>query len=663
MAVKLNASGTTQTTFQIGKAGPLIKNSSGTIQIRNTADNAYVALEAANSPTTDNQVATKSYVDSVATGLNFKASVRMATTANLDLVGLENIDGVSTNALDRVLVKNQSDATENGIYDVTISSWIRSADADTSAEVVPGMSVFVDEGTVNGSTGWTLSEPSVDITLGADDLVFVQFSDTGNSTAGNGLVKVAQEFAVDGDEVTITATGGGGTEVAVLSSGTANEVLRSAGSGDATWGALAISSDDAITGNLDTDHGGTNADLSAIAVDAIIKQNAGQTAFEALNPGSNNQFLVSDGTNISYDYVAQLRDGSGDLVFQAATSSAQDNFLFGQAVAAGSDPIFGVSGVDTNADLILLPKGTGVITVFGTTNYEDNVTLDDDIPNKKYVDDNLLLADTIIDGDTFFTAGDSASTNGTADNTLEFQAGGSLVAQLDTSVFNIDVAGTFDAASGTTLAVTGADASTDTLVILASNASFTGDVLQIGANRSQTTAFDLIVARSDVDGSPDDEFRVNGQGDVSSDGGTAMSTPADYADYFEWEDGNPNNEDRVGYSVVSTADGLVRIAVEDETPIGIASGNPTVAGNSAWNRWIDKYQRDDFNRHVYNEAGERILSPQFDPNLTYVPRSERQEWDAIGLVGRLGLRKGQVTNPNWIKLRDISANVEEWLVK
>ena len=63
------------------------------------------------------------------------------------------------------------------------------------------------------------------------------------------------------------------------------------------------------------------------------------------------------------------------------------------------------------------------------------------------------------------------------------------------------------------------------------------------------------------------------------------------------------------------------------------------------------------------ENGERKLSSNFDSDQVYVPREDRKEWDAIGMVGKLRMRKGQRTGDRWIKLRDISDNVEEWLVR
>lgn len=139
-------------------------------------------------PTNAQDAATKAYVDAARSGLDVKQSVRAATTANITLSGTQTIDGVVLIAGDRVLVKNQSTASQNGIYTVAAGSWARSTDADSDAEVTPGLFTFVEEGTANSDSGWVLSTNSV-ITLGSTSLTFAQFSGAGQITAGDGLTK------------------------------------------------------------------------------------------------------------------------------------------------------------------------------------------------------------------------------------------------------------------------------------------------------------------------------------------------------------------------------------------------------------------------------------------------------------------------------------------
>lgn len=139
-------------------------------------------------PTNDQDAATKAYVDATRSGLDVKQSVRVATTGNITLSGTQTIDGVSVIAGDRVLVKDQSTGSQNGIYVVAAGSWSRATDADSSTEVTAGMFTFVAEGTVNADSGWVLTTNDT-ITLDTTSLTFAQFSGAGQITAGAGLTK------------------------------------------------------------------------------------------------------------------------------------------------------------------------------------------------------------------------------------------------------------------------------------------------------------------------------------------------------------------------------------------------------------------------------------------------------------------------------------------
>ena len=136
-------------------------------------------------PTQDTDAATKQYVDLAVQGLDLKGSVKVATTENITLSGAQTIDGVSVVAGDRVLVKDQTDPTNNGIYVADAGAWSRAADADGNpdGEVTSGMFTFVEQGTIGGQHGYVLSTPDP-ITVGATDLEFVQFSGAGQITAG-----------------------------------------------------------------------------------------------------------------------------------------------------------------------------------------------------------------------------------------------------------------------------------------------------------------------------------------------------------------------------------------------------------------------------------------------------------------------------------------------
>ncbi len=209
------------------------------------------------------------------------------------------------------------------------------------------------------------------------------------------------------------------------------------------------------------------------------------------------------------------------------------------------------------------------------------------------------------------------------------------------------------------------------LLTRVSNASYTATALTVTATREANSAYSLIGGWSGNFG--DREFNLRGDGEAFADG-SWTGGGADYAEYFEWSDGNPDEEDRRGIAVVLDGN-KIRPAEAGEDSIGVISGNPSVVGDSAWNKWSGKYLRDDYGTYIQedyeveDEKGNTViqqrrkLNPVYDPDVEYTSREERPEWDCVGLMGKLRIRKGQPTGSRWIKMRDISATVEEWLVR
>jgi len=174
-------------------------------------------------PTTNLQAATKQYVDSVASGLDVKGSVKAATTGAITLSGTQTIDGVSVVAGDRVLVKNQSPATGNGIYVVAAGAWTRATDMDSSGEFA-GAFTFVEQGTVNADSGWVCTTDG-SVTIGTTNVDFAQFSGAGQITAGAGLTKTgntidvvgtANRILVNADSIDIASTYVGQASITTL---------------------------------------------------------------------------------------------------------------------------------------------------------------------------------------------------------------------------------------------------------------------------------------------------------------------------------------------------------------------------------------------------------------------------------------------------------------
>ena len=161
---------------------------------------------------------TKSYVDGLTQGLSFKEAVRVVSTSNITLSGLQTIDGVLLVDGDRVLVNGQTTASENGYYSASAGAWSRTTDADTSAEVKSGMFTFVTEGTTYQDTGWVLSTDET-IVLDTTDLTFVQFSSADNIEAGDGLNKTGDTLSLDLDTNSGLSLTGSGLAIATGSAG------------------------------------------------------------------------------------------------------------------------------------------------------------------------------------------------------------------------------------------------------------------------------------------------------------------------------------------------------------------------------------------------------------------------------------------------------------
>jgi hypothetical protein len=146
-------------------------------------------------PTADTDAANKAYVDGLVSGLTWKATCRVATTANITLSGTQTIDGVAVVAGNRVLVKNQTAASANGIYVAAATGWSRAPDVNTGDSLV-NAAAFVSEGTTQADTAWVVTT-NAPITIGTTAITWVQFGAGAVYAAGNGLMLTGNVFAVD----------------------------------------------------------------------------------------------------------------------------------------------------------------------------------------------------------------------------------------------------------------------------------------------------------------------------------------------------------------------------------------------------------------------------------------------------------------------------------
>ena len=281
------------------------------------APTASVSLNSRNitnllDPVNAQDAATKAYVDAARSGLDVKDSVRAATTANITLTATQTIDGVSVIAGNRVLVKNQTVGSANGIYVVAAGAWARSTDADTDAEVSAGMFTFVEEGTVNADSGWVLTTNNP-ITVGTTALVFAQFSGAGSIIAGAGLTKNGNTLDVGGTANRITV---GVDTVDIASTYVGQATITTLGTiGTGTWAATDVA----------VAHGGTGASTAANA-----RTNLADTSPTGLTTGTPvlariASQLIGDGTNTAYTITHNL--GTRDVMVQVFDASSYETVV------------------------------------------------------------------------------------------------------------------------------------------------------------------------------------------------------------------------------------------------------------------------------------------------------------------------------------------------
>jgi hypothetical protein len=310
-------------------------------------------------PTAAQEAATKNYVDtridSVSQGLDVKASVRAATTANITLSGTQTIDGVALSAGDRVLVKNQSTASANGIYVVAVGAWSRSTDADANADVTSGMFTFVEEGTTNANSGWVLITDGA-ITLGTTALSFEQFSGAGQITAGNGLSKSGNTLTVVSANTDNITVGASGINLAAVSLSTG-----SATAGVSFVATVTTDSFGRVTGlNTGSVRNATTAQTGIVQLD------------DSINSVQTNRAATANAVRVTYELAAAalpLAGGTMTGKITLLTSTASSASL---RLQSGLDPTTPVAGdIWNKSNALSFYNGTAVKTIAFT---DSNIT-------------------------------------------------------------------------------------------------------------------------------------------------------------------------------------------------------------------------------------------------------------------------------------------------
>ena len=269
-----------------------------------------------------------------------------------------------------------------------------------------------------------------------------------------------------------------------------------------------------------------------------------------------------------------------------------------------------------------------------------------------------------------------------------------------------------DTANNQALSITSKCTARAGLQVTATNASFGNasyGLLRLETVRANSNAFNYAVFRAN-DGA-DIGFKFRGDGNAFADNNWNAGG-ADYAEYFEWKDGNSSSEDRRGYTVVLDGNQIRKSTSDDaqSSILGVVSATPAMVGDTGQMNWQGKYERDEWGSYILEEytqtqwsvydeeRNEKLHSYQtdkipsdvtvpsdavvtstetdgstklmrrkesssYDASKTYVPREDRVEWDTIGLVGKLRVKVGQTVGDRWIKMREISDTVHEYLVR
>ena len=236
---------------------------------------------------------------------------------------------------------------------------------------------------------------------------------------------------------------------------------------------------------------------------------------------------------------------------------------------------------------------------------------------------------------------------------------------------------------------------------------YTDNLVNLVTKSTESTKFNFINAKTNVDdsgeiGAGSEVFRVDGHGNSYTDG-EFFANGSGYTELFEWEDGNPKDEFRNGFTVTLNNRGQIRLATEDDRIIGVAVSKGAVVGNSGWNHWHNKFHSenleyknrtykvvewldhvnvlhsyfkdalpDDFalpeNAVVYEtddlgkEMFTKIYNNSWELHREYTNRIQRG-YARVAYLGQVALYKGQCIDPRWIKIKDLNDEVELWLLK
>jgi hypothetical protein len=320
--------------------------------------------QVATTPSADLDIANKAYVDSVAQGLDVKASCVYATTNNITLSGLAVQAGgdwaATLTAGDRILVKNQTAQAENGIYAASASGWTRTTDMNTWAEV-PSAFTFIESGTTLSDTGWVCTSNqggTIDVT----PITWSQFSGAGSYLAGTGLTLTGNTFSITNTAVTAAAYGSA-SQVATFTVNAQGQLTLAAST------SIAIAATQITSGTIDSARlSGAYTGITGLGT--LLDLTVTNTITGSISGNAGTATTATTATNLG-------GGASGSVPYQTAAGAT--SFL---AVGSNGQVLTLASGVPTWATptvgTVTSVGGTGTvsgISLSGTVTTSGNLTL------------------------------------------------------------------------------------------------------------------------------------------------------------------------------------------------------------------------------------------------------------------------------------------------
>ena len=387
--------------------------------------------------------------------------------------------------------------------------------------------------------------------------------------------------------------------------------------------------------------------------------------------------------------------GATTLSNALTVSGAYATNLGGALTVTGTTTLNGLVNIGTQQTSL-----DGALSVAGTTSFTGAV--------------NIGTLQTSLGG-ALSVAGTASFTGAVNIGTLQTSLNGSLLVKGVVNIQNqLNVVGAYATSLDGSLSVDGAvfvggqTRMYNTLTMETTNtqfgltakcnaASFVGDVLSLVASRA-VTGNPYNFMKCIAGPTADNKLRIAATGNVHT-AGQFLTTGADYAEYFEWSDGNPDGMDRRGMTVYLESNKICLATANTPTSdiIGVVSCAPAIAGDSAFGHWASKYLVDEFGAQIVRpvemievpttdggtalylpdkvppdanianaitvEQLMPIQNPDWDESKEYLSRDMRKEWAPVGLVGKLRVRAGQPLGDRWIKLAQLSPTMNYYLVR